>query len=368
MKILITGGRSLIAFELANCFLNFGHEVHIADVFKPYIWRKLKNKIHFHNYPSPNLKNKEFRKWVVEFYENIKPDLIIPINEEIFYWAKICNKNNIPIIAPKFEDLIMLHSKFEFNKMILSLGLNAPKTQIAKPNMMGENMVFKREFSRFGESILIKPKIASFLEIKNNPMLAQEYIEGVDYSFYSLVCNHQILLFSAYKSNWRTKGGAAICFETIDIDIAIAAKNIAQKIGQKIDGFVQISCDFRIDKNGKIWLIECNPRATSGIHNIIYDWSKINSAFIEKKPQEIIPKGAKIGIAMIVYGFFTALKNNEIGKFIKDYKSHRDCLKNVQIYSFFDALKYMIGARQNNMTLSQFLTHDIEYNGEIDEI
>ncbi len=368
MKIFITGGRSIIAYELAQCLLKYKHEIHIIDVFQSNIIKSLAGKITFHKCPSPKLEYQNFENWAFDLYEKIRPEMIIPINEEIFYWAKFAKKHNISILSLEFDDLICLHSKLKFNEFARQIGLNAPRTQIAIPFMNGENYVFKREYSRFGENILIKPKTANFIEINNNPMLAQEYIEGVDFSFYSLINENKILLFCAYKSSWRSKGGAALCFENVEFELKIAAQQIAQKIANNIKGFAQISCDLIIDKNGKIWLIECNPRATSGFHNLSYDFEKINNAFINKMPQNIEEKGAKIGLAMLVYGLFNALKNRNIIKFIKDFNNHRDCLKGLRIEAIKDAINYAIKAKYNGQTLSEFLTHDIEYNGENNEV
>lgn len=364
MKILILGTRSPIAIDLAKCFLKQNIEVHFADVFRPYIGRNLISNKNFHFYPSPKNDNANFEIAAIEIVKKLAPNLIIPLNEEVFYWSKLAKKIEMPLFAPEFSTLLMLHSKLEFNKIIKKIGANAPKTQIAKPKQNGAGLVFKREFSRFGEYVEICPQIAKFDEFRNNPMLAQEYIEGIDYSFYALAKNGEILLFSTYSSAWRNKGGAALCFEPAFKDISQKAFEIAQKLAAKLSLSGQFSCDFRIDNEGNLWFLECNPRATSGIHNLVHDKDKICDAFVNVRAQNIKPEASKISIAMLFFGLLNAIRTKTMEKFWHDFNSSRDVLKGQNIAAFFDFIIYGFKAFMLQISLSQILTHDIEYNGD----
>lgn len=363
MKVLLCGARSPVAMDLARAFRFHNIEIHAADTFKPTVFNGLYDK--FHQYGAPALNYEKFCHDILELNEELKPDIIIAMNEEIFYFAKITKSHSIPLFAPKLSDLMMLHSKLKFIEFAQSIGLKVPQTWIMRGDEKPNELVFKSEFSRFGENINIRPKTLPKQNSKN-PIIAQEYIKGIDISFYAIAKDGEICAFSCYSSNWRTKGGASFYFSPIDFEIQNKAMEICDKIVQKLNYNGQISCDLRLAENGNLYLIECNPRASSGLHLLIDDNFEISKSIINS--QKITPKikAKYIGLAMFFIGLPIAIKNNKISKLFKDMKNANDVYEKRSILALIDMVRHSLSAFMKHQTISQFLTHDIECNFDLE--
>ncbi len=363
-RILIAGIRAPIAHDLIDAFIRDGYDVYGADCFAPHTITKhlYKNKIF--TYCPPALKNNEFENDCRELIETLKPDLIIPLNEEVYYWAKLATQIDIPLFAPKLSQLMALHSKFEFAKFCQKIGLKIPKTEIYEPDAEYQNRVFKPEFSRFGEKTIICPKARPKFNDAANRIISQEFIEGEDVSFYAITIKGKITAFSAYKSDWRANGGAALLFKPI-FDPELFA--IAEKIAVSLDLTGQFSCDLRQNSSGEYFLIECNPRGTSGLHNIARQPDLTRAFFDQNVCVEPNENSAQIGLAMLVYGFPYAIRTKILAKFFKDFSKARDVFKGNVLNLLRDTISYFFKANKAKMSISAFLTHDIECNRNLCE-
>jgi ATP-grasp domain len=365
MKILICGTRSPLALEIAKNIKNsnqgFNHQIIGADCFFSNV---LMGAIDgFETYPSPALNYDEFAKKAKQIVQNLRPDLIIPLNEEVFYWAKLRKSFEMPLFAPDLSILMRLHSKLDFIEIVQNLGFNAPKTWQMQGNENPKNLVFKPQFSRFGEMVQIKPKK---LPIQNpqNPYIAQEYVKGRDYSFYALAFDGCIHGFACYYSNWRTMGGASYYFSPQFGKTREQALNIATKIAKKLELTGQFSCDFRLDENGAINLLECNPRATSGLHLLEGDF--LAACFgAANLSQSETPK--YIGLAYWFLGAPFALKKLKLSEYFQGAKIGQDVFKGKRLLAVMDMLNHIFKSLQNNVSITQYLTRDIECNNNLDQ-
>lgn len=362
-RVLVAGIRSPIAHDLIEAFARAGFEVFGADCFIP---RTIKRHLHPANsfiYAPPAIDFERFALDCRRIIELTKPDLIIPLNEEIFYWAKLATQLDLPIFAPPLSQLMMLHSKWRFIEFCNSIGLSTPLTKLFTPDCDFKNKVFKPEYSRFGERTIICPNSRPNFAKNEGKIIVQEFIQGEDVSFYAIAINGAITAFSAYKSDWRANGGAALCFEPI-IDKALF--EAAQKLCTELKLYGQISCDLRRDLKGDFYFIECNPRGTSGLHNIALNPNFANAFWgcdlIEPKNEP-----SAIKIAMLLYGFAQAIKSNKLNKFFTDFNVARDVFSRNNFNLLRDSLSYFIGAKAKKMSLSAFLTHDIECNRDLSE-
>ena len=119
-----------------------------------------------------------------------------------------------------------------------------------------------------------------------------------------------------------------------------------------------MSFDF-IEKNGKYYVIECNPRATSGAHLLANNLAEIffDAQLIEKP--KFLAKGLKLPI----------LINKPSLIFSKSFHSIRDVLFDsndmmpmfMQVISIFEII---ILAWREKLSLLEATTYDIEWNGE----
>ena len=227
-RILIAGARAPVALDLARSLQVAGHEVHLADVFAPRILRGFSR----HTYAAPVDTPDAFSADVTRLNAGLAPDLIIPLCEEVFHLARVARDRPLPLYAPAFEMLMRLHSKLAFNAWARGLGLDAPLTERASlpvdPAVV-EASVFKAEYSRFGVQCHIRKIPQEYKKKRKNvsiSWLRQDYISGDDLCFYALAQRGRLTAFAAYRSDWRTKGGASYHFQPLNPALSARLRDI----------------------------------------------------------------------------------------------------------------------------------------------
>jgi predicted ATP-grasp superfamily ATP-dependent carboligase len=130
----------------------------------------------------------------------------------------------------------------------------------------------------------------------------------------------------------------------------------------------QISFDFMAGPDGDTYVIECNPRATSGVHLLEKDtdWNGMFGIGLEDEDHCHTPRmePKMIALAMLTYG----LRASNIRSLLADWKLARDA-----IYRGSDILpaigqmatmsEFLIMAAKYSISPLAATTHDIEWNG-----
>ena len=117
--------------------------------------------------------------------------------------------------------------------------------------------------------------------------------------------------------------------------------------------------------------LECNPRATSGLHLLTGNPRFVESFFQTESPC-ITPDASvsrMLGTAMLVYGMPASLKHGNFGAWLKTFLHSDDVLLDfhdplpflMQMRSIFSYLR--LGRREGISALAAS-TYDIEWNGE----
>ncbi len=368
-RVLITGGRAPIALDLGRALRQAGHDVHVADVFRT----KMLAGFAQHIYASPVHAPLAFAADVRRLNAYLQPDLIIPLCEEVFHLAPLVGDGALPLYAPPLAILMRLHSKLAFIEWARALGLEAPATErVTAPvdQATAERSVFKPEFSRFGTRCLVRPTSSA---LKHNGLydkalskdwVRQDYIDGDDLCFHALAQRGRLVAFAAYRSDWRTKGGASYHFEPLAPDLAARLRDIAAHLISAGNVTGQIACDLRHDGADRLWLIECNPRGTSGLHLLTYDPQALSRALLspDADPLDGDARPAGVGLAMLLYGVPEALRRGRWAQWRRD-RTARDVLKGARLAALGDSLAYSLAAAWRGQDLATFLTRDIECNG-----
>lgn len=379
-KILITGARSAVALDMARNFHDIGYEVHMADCSSAYICKLSKIPKYVHHYTPPHLSPEQFIMDMQGIIGSIKPDLVIPTCEEVFYVSLLHDIKNIPckIFSPSLSDLRRLHDKYQFIKFCEKIGVNTPETSrldskqdVERYKNTSQQWVFKPCYSRFGAEAIISPKPDELEDLsfkQKTSWVAQKYINGIEMSFYAVSQSGKLTALSVYKSSWRLKGGASYAFENVSDEIFVNVQNIAEKIALNLNLTGQFACDFIQDINGEIWLIECNPRCTSGLHLLK-----------EKIAYAILGNDAGIstntGVSgymlpmMMTYGVIESFKKNKFKLWLDTIKSGQDVISAPEdrlplLGALIDTIIFMMRGIYNRISLSQATTADIEWNGE----
>ncbi|VAW61791.1 hypothetical protein MNBD_GAMMA10-3187 [hydrothermal vent metagenome] len=121
--------------------------------------------------------------------------------------------------------------------------------------------------------------------------------------------------------------------------------------------------------NDTVYIIECNPRATSGVH--LLQEADLFEAFIGRQVQEdkLSDKASMIGLAMLLIGLPAAIAKNRFGQWCSDYSSARDVInmksdKSFMFFKFISLAELLIIALRKKVSIRQASTMDIEWDGE----
>ncbi len=381
-RILLTGGRAPVILDLARILHRAGHKVYAAESMSLNLLASsnVVSKKYVISQPRFNLKG--FQEDLSRIIEAEKIDLLIPNAEEIYYVAKI--KNQLPsfckVFVSDFGTLHDLHNKWIFIQKAAAQELKVPityfisskKELVRKQWNLHGKVVLKPVYSRFGAKTLITD-INKIYTLKipihlTNPWVLQEFISGRQICTYSVVKNGEILAHSSYTSDFTWGLGAFIFLKNIVHQSSYEwVKRFVSN--EKFNG--QIGFDFIENSNGDIYVIECNPRATSGI-NLFHNHSNFADIFFGKKLLPISPQGenpSMVGVAMLSYAIANVRSIKQLKSWWGSFKKGRDV-----IFSWNDPRPYfmqfiitatlILSGWSKGMTATEFTTDDIEYNGE----
>ncbi len=380
--ILITGARSAVALDLSRDFHRLGYTIHTADCSSAYISKYSKSSDFVHSYASPVHNAKQFIADITALVKEINPLIIIPTCEEIFHLSRpnLSSVVKDRIFSPSLNDLHILHAKDQFIIFCNQIGIRTPETHVIRScNDLSAffdhslEWVFKPCYSRFGAKTIIAPTskvLNSILPTPQDSWLAQKYIKGQELSFYAIAHTGKLAALSVYSSKWRLKGGASYVFETSSNEIFNKVKIIAKTIAASLNLTSQFACDMMMDQEGKIWVIECNPRSTSGIH-LLTGTGRLAQAMLNQNEEVLYTQNTKRYMLpmMLTYGLITTAKESRWSEWLNTIKSGDDVISTSKEYlpilgSILDTVIFMKHVIKHKMSLQQATTFNIEWNGE----
>ncbi len=381
-SVLITGARAAAALDLARAFLAEGWDVHLADCVTARMARWSRLAVLHHRYPSPRSSAAEFRASIVDLVERYSIALVVPTCEEVFHLAAPAMRDALSgkLLAPDLATLRQLHDKLAFATSCRAWGLDAPESHaiesaedLAPFLHSSRDWVFKPRFSRFGDRTLISPsaaELASSPPIAAGGWMAQRRIAGEEACFHA-VAHHGVLTgFAAYRSRWRLGGGASYAFEPLDSRRSEHLRAIAAATAKEDRIHGQFACDVMFDVAGKPWLLECNPRATSGIHLLIAQGTAF--AALTGEPQHHVTDDVRptyLGPAMWVLGLPQAIRTGRLREWCATLAKGRDAISRAgdrapALGALVDAAAFAFKGLVMGISTNAATTCDIEWNGE----
>ncbi|KAF8470640.1 hypothetical protein BDZ91DRAFT_637671, partial [Kalaharituber pfeilii] len=319
LNILLTNGRFPVTIDLARQLSRAGHTVYAVDPMHYHVC-KFSNAVRKSWWvPTPHVDGRGYVEGVLKSsFGSALPggsgriDLVIPMHEEIFYLAEACwfalAQLRTRLLAPSFPTLIMLHNKHSFSEFLYLLKLDCPryrhclnKTSIAAlidgtapldPAAPTSSIALKPVFGRACSNVyhLTPSSVSKRHAEKNKKMLeeidvssdnhyiAQEWITGDRYCTYAIVRGGRIRAFGCYPVRDTIDGSSCVYFEAVEHPrIRAYVERIAGALGDVGGPGFHIALDMieqvldeggngRERRTGRLVAIECNPRATSGIH------------------------------------------------------------------------------------------------------
>jgi len=362
MRVLITCPRAPVTVEWIRLFSNAGHEVLLVDSLNFPIAKYYKNTKYIKVSP-PRLAFEQYKKKMMELINHV--DWVIPNCEDLFYLSRVRDsmQTDTFFFMPQSDLLFELHHKFNFFKR-LNEHVQAPKTKLLTSKehiVLEEKSILKPVYSRFGRSVIreITQKNIEKIEISESyPWVQQERIVGEAVCNYALILNGELLAHVAYRPMYLLNGAAATYFEPY-VDERL--EKFITKFAKDTNYTGQVAFDF-IDDGKALYVLECNPRATSGLHLLSAGLSFERNTFTYTK--EAGSSAYRVGTTLYSLFGVKALLNGEFKCLHQDHQRAKDVLEGVPIYgqalSMFGMLQRAVMYRKEITSASTF---DIEFDG-----
>lgn len=377
-RVLITGARAVAALDIARSLRAAGYEPHLADCSPAWMARASRTAGPVHRYASPLEHPAAFARDVRGLIDRLDPVRVIPTCEEVFHIAAQAEADGFSdrLFAPPPDRLTTLHAKDRFARLCRSLSLPVPETTLvadraALAAFSGEaaGHVFKPVWSRFGARTLVAPapsELAAVAPSPESPWVIQRRIVGEEVSFYAVCQEGRIAAFCAYGSDWRLPGGASYVFRPLGADQTARLRPIAEALAA-FAGTGQIACDAIIDGKDQPWLIECNPRATSGVH--LFDRSTaFGRTLMGRGDSEPFAGHRHLSPALWIHGLPSALRDGRLADWRRQGRGSFDAVAAPGDYgpvlgALADAAIFGLRALRTGLPLTEAMTADIEWNG-----
>ncbi|VAW68831.1 Glycerate kinase [hydrothermal vent metagenome] len=374
-RFLITGARAPVALELVRNLSCNGHQVCIADSLN---YPLAKNSRHVKKYrliAEPGTQLKKFQQDLIKYIKEEEIDYLLPTCEEVFYvsflkseLSKYCN-----VICDSFDLLSTLHSKYTIMELALDCGISLPVTE--KVNASGlksykdkiKNKVIKKEFSRFGIDVLLisdRKLFNQYIKYRSGNFVVQEKIKGIEYSTYSIAYNGVVMAHSCYQSLYRVTNSAGYYFKAVK---HVKIQKFVSLFVEKHGYTGQIGFDI-IDNGDDIYLIECNPRATSGVH-LLKNEDLAACLLGNAQQSSIMPgKPVMIAMAMNLIALPRAVSEFKLVQWYRDYCLAEDIMasngdRSYILYSLVSLLELIKKSILKKTSLRTASTQDIEWDG-----
>ncbi len=373
--MLITGARAPAGLHLARLMHGAGHRVIMADSLRQTISSVSTACDAYEVLPRPIDGLSAYAEAVKQVITRHNITQVIPTCEEVFYLAQIWS-DAMPaqLFAPDISLLARAHNKYDFTQLAQELGLPVPQTylltdpaDLEKHRAQSRDLVFKPVWSRFATNVLIRPdpRKLTFKPTLTTPWVAQEFIKGTELCAYAFATRGQLNGLSIYAPRYRAGKGAAVYFDPV-IDPGIT--DFITTFAAGIDWTGQLSFDFIRTAQGKIYALECNPRAVSGIH-FFHNARAFSTAFSGHGfADPDIKTPLTVPAAMWIYAFPKAVAGLQFGQFFQDIRCARHALQwdgdpgpqKQQLRSVAEIARIALARR---ISLQAASTFDIEWNG-----
>jgi predicted ATP-grasp superfamily ATP-dependent carboligase len=376
--VLITGARAPVALHHARLFHAAGWRVVLADMPARPLSGASRACALYQRLPSPRFHPEDFTDAVEAVVEREKPSLIVPTCEEVFYLAALRERRGLgaELFAPGLDLLKTAHNKHDFVRQCEEFGIAVPETRLltSPEDLIGlskeaGNLVFKPVWSRFAGQVLVAPTPAKLKHVVPStamPWVAQERLQGEELSAYAVARGGKVLAVSMYRSLYRAGAGAGICFEPVR---DVAARAFVETFARNTGWTGQVSFDLMRLEDGSVRPLECNPRATSGLH--FFNGADRFVYALTQGGDEVSPDVKSIQavrLAMWIYGLPAALRSRDIRRFRKVLGAAEELLGTgddpapgrAQIPALLEIAAI---ALRNRIRLQSATTRDIEWNG-----
>lgn len=368
MNILITSPRAPIVLDWIEIASRIGeHQIKLVDSLYFPIARFSK-KATYQKIPAPRTHFKEYQTAMKSLIA--WADIIIPTCEDIFYLSqiKMTFDERAKCLMPNHQLLFELHHKFNFFKYLPNEFVKFPKTTLIRhyDDIVFDNQqktVLKPVYSRFGRSVIRGVNAQNCKDIhisERYPWVQQAFIEGAPLCNYA-ICEHgKVVAHAIYRPKYLLNQSASTYFEPIKDD---RLEQFIQAFAKNNHYHGQVAFDF-IDDGKDLYVLECNPRATSGLHLVSHQLYLDEVGQLQTTHYSHEKNAYRVGVTLPLLFGKEAIKQGTFSQLIEDYKQADDVLKGLSIPSSLLSLGEMVVRKLYfNKPLTSASTFDIEFDG-----
>jgi len=378
-KVLILGGRAPVALDHARRFAAQGWQVIVADSVSCRLTSWSRSVHSDARLPSPRHMPVHFIAELNRLIHQHRIDMVVPTCEEVFFLSRY--RQSLPqachIACDDFDKLRVLHSKWDFLALARQAGGHAPESALvsdleqARAWANGRPVVLKPEFSRFGVHVRICPDgIADNMSSLSllGRWVVQEYHEGPEFCSYSIADRGRLVAHALYCPLHRLNRSSSYCFEARQHQ---ELQDFVARLVAQLEFTGQISFDWIEAPDGRMHPLECNPRATSGLHLFEMD-DDIPAALFGTAYGLVTPRpGRTRMLAPVMYGpgLWQAVVTGELGTWHANRRRARDVLCTWPDLAplagaTVDMAWFARTALASRCSLREAATSDIEWDGE----
>lgn len=327
--------------------------------------------------PAPRSESEAFLGALKTIIEENQIEMLIPTCEEVFHISKGLHELPCRVFTEPLKKLDSAHNKWKFVVHAVEHGLRVPETMFVREQddmlhafAQWRKLVLKPVYSRFASRTLILPTLKQALSTLTFgvPWVAQEYIPGRQFCTYSICHNGRITAHTTYPTTFTAGQGAAIAFQHVEHP---AIFEWVRAFAESMQFTGQIAFDFIESPEGVLYALECNPRATSGVH-LLASHPRFVEAFFNTEMDCITPvddHSYMLATAMLTYALPASIFDGRLGRWLKTFFSSSDVILDFKdplpfVLQFRSIFSYLRLARKEKISPLEASTFDIEWNGE----
>ncbi len=377
MHILLTGARAPACLDLARSFAQAGHRVWLADSLAKPMARACKWVTSCFLVPSPKHETGAFIAALAHHIAQHRIELVVPTCEEIFFLARFQERLGCAVYCDSFAKLAQVHDKFRFHQLAQGLGAQVPETHLLRSRQelapflaTACEWVFKPVFSRFAAFTRIGASAAELDDLRPSPeraWVAQRRIHGRELCSYGVAHRGQLRVAACYEPLYRLKQSSGVYFEPVD---HAGIRGFAAAFAAAMNFHGQLCFDFIETDSGELYVLECNPRATSGIH-LFAGAAALAAGFApgEGLIEATQAKPSMLSPVMLCYNLPRALFRGQARQFWRDFRRAHEAGHDAEdpwpsLYRFVGVAEVIVKSLRQRVSLREAATADLEWDGE----
>lgn len=376
--VMVTGARAPVALHWAWALQRTGRRVFLADTLRHPIGAAHGLADGYLRFAAPRHHFAVFRDDVLRLCRDHGVTTIVPTCEEVFWLALFTedlDAAGVRLFAPPQPLLAEVHDKAAFIARCSAFWPHLPRThRLTTPEAMqpfvdgARDLVFKPVYSRFATRTVLRPspaRTATIMPTASDPWVAQEFLSGREVCAYAVIDRGKVAVLSVYHPLYRAGRGAGIYFQPTD---PAPALEFVRRFAEDTAWTGQVSFDL-IEGEAGIYPIECNPRATSGLH-LIRDPAVLAGTLGGAQSSTLIGADAPAQAVRLAMWLYAGWENRgRLRAFLADLARAQEALvweggrRSTMLRQLRALAEIASLALSRGESLQEAATQDIEWNG-----